>query len=291
MAEVRLDGSPLAYSTAVEAGVAEIGGDLRRARLARNQSIEDIARATKINSSNIRAIENDAFDKLPGGLFTRGFLRAFAREVGLDPDEIVARYRAEFELTAAAETADAAQSHDEPAPSVRPVVDIDGDAARSRQIQVLQLCIILLIVALYFTVTRKSTPPAQADVKPVAPPVVATSKQETPVATNGTVVPDPNGTVVPDLKPDQPLALELKPQGPCWIEATADGKRVFGKLMDAGQQETITVRDEVMLRIGDPGTFAFAINGVPGRPVGEAGRATWVRLDRQNFKTFLQPQP
>jgi len=283
VAELRLDGSPLACSTAVEAVVVEIGGDLRRARLARTQSIEDISRATKINSSLIRAIESDAFDRLPGGLFTRGFLRAYAREVGLDPDEIVARYRAEFEPTVASETADAAQPHDEPAPSVRPALDIDGDAARSRQIQVLQLCIILLIVALYFVVTRKSTPPAQADVKPVAPPVVAASKTETPVATNGTVVPDP--------KPDQPLALELRPQGPCWVEATADGKRVFGKLMDAGQHETISVRDEVMLRIGDPGTFAFAINGVPGRPVGEAGRPAWVRLDRQNFKTFLQPQP
>ena len=77
--------------------MAEIGGDLRRARIARKKSIEDISRATKINSLFVRAIESDAFDQLPGGLFTRGFLRAYAREVGLDPDEIVARYRAEFE--------------------------------------------------------------------------------------------------------------------------------------------------------------------------------------------------
>ncbi len=61
--------------------------------------------------------------------------------------------------------------------------------------------------------------------------------------------------------------------------------------MDAGQNETITVRDEVMLRVGDPGAFAFTIDGVPGRPVGEAGQPVWVRLDRQNYKTFLQPKP
>jgi cytoskeleton protein RodZ len=265
----------------VEASVTEIGGDLRRARIARKQSIEDISRATKINSSYVQAIENETFDRLPGGLFTRGFLRAYAREVGLNPDEIVARYRTEFEPVApTTETADTAQPHDEPIGSVRPAVDIEGDAARSRQIQILQLCIILLIVALYFAVSRKPRPPQQTDVKAVEP-VVATSKPETPVATNG--------TVTPDLKLDQPLALEFRPRGPCWIEATADGKRVFGKLMDAGQQETITARDEVMLRVGDPGAFAFAINGVPGRPVGEAGVPVWVRLDRQNYKTFLQP--
>jgi len=266
----------------MEASVAEIGGDLRRARIARKQSIEDISRATKINASLIRAIESDAFDRLPGGLFTRGFLRAYAREVRLDPDEVVARYRTEFEQLTAPEPADVAQPHDEQTSVVRPVVDIDGDAAHSRKIQILQLCIILLIVALYFAVTRRPSQHAQSDVKAVAPAVIP-SKPETPVATNG--------TVVPEQKPDGPLTVELRPQGPCWVEATADGKRVFGKLMDAGQHETITVRDDMMLRVGDPGAFAFTIDGVPGRTVGEAGHPAWVRINRQNYKTFLQPQP
>jgi cytoskeleton protein RodZ len=266
----------------VDASVAEIGGDLRRARIARKQSIEDISHATKINASFVRAIESDAFHQLPGGLFTRGFLRAYAREVGLDPDEIVARYRAEFEPMATAAAEPASQARDEQVAAVRTAVDIEGDTARSRQIQILQLCIILLIVALYFVVTRRPSQPAQSAAKPVAP-VVATSKPETPVATNGTVVPEP--------KPDQPLALELRPQGPCWVEATVDGKRMFGRLMDAGQHETITMRDDVMFRVGDPGAFAFTIDGVPARQVGEAGQPAWVRINRQNYKTFLKPQP
>jgi len=262
--------------------VAEIGGDLRRARIARKQSIEDISSATKINASLIRAIESEAFDRLPGGLFTRGFLRAYAREVGLDPDEVVARYRAEFEPAVASQAAEGAQPHEEQTTGVRPVIDIEEDTARSRKIQILQLCIILLIVALYFAVTRRPSQPAQSDVKTVAPPVAA-SKPETPVATKGTVAAD-------QQQPDKPLALELRPKGPCWIEATADGKRVFGKLMDAGQYETITVRGDVMLRVGDPGAFAFTIDGLPGRPVGDPGRPAWIRIDRQNYKTFLQPQ-
>ena len=261
--------------------MAEIGGDLRRARIARKQSIEDISRGTKINPSLVRAIESDAFDRLPGGLFTRGFLRAYAREVGLDPDEIVARYRAEFEPIATAEAEPAGQAHDEQAAPVRTAIDIEGDTARSRQIQILQLCIILLIVALYFAVTRRPSQPAQSDVKTVAP-AVAASKPETPVATNG--------TVVPEQKPDAPLSVEVRPTGPCWVEATADGTRVLGKLMDAGQLETFTVRDDVMLRVGDPGAFAFTIDGVPGRQVGEPGSPAWVRINRQNYKSFLKPQ-
>ena len=84
--------------------------------------------------------------------------------------------------------------------------------------------------------------------------------------------------------------MELRPQGPCWIEATADGERVVLRLMDAGQTASVTVHDTLILRVGDPGMFAFSIDGVPGRSLGEAGRPVTVRLDRQNYKTLLQEQ-
>jgi cytoskeleton protein RodZ len=275
-----LDGSPIACSTAMEASVAEIGGDLRRARIARKRSVEDIARATKINPTLVRALENEAFERLPGGLFTRGYLRAYAREVGLDPEEMVSRYRAEFEGVPA-ENEDVPPQPQAPAMvSARSGVAIEDDTARSRQIQLLQLCIILLVVALYFAVSRRPKPEAQTDVKPVAP-VAAFAKADKPVATNGTVVPEPA----------RPMTLELRPQGPCWIEATARGQRVFGNLMDAGQRATITINEDVTLRVGDPAAFGFAIDGVEGRSLGEAGRPVTVHIDRTNYKTFLKSQP
>jgi cytoskeleton protein RodZ len=270
----------------VEAAVAEIGADLRRARIARKKSIEDISRATKINSSLVRAIENEAFNTLPGGLFTRGFLRAYAREVGLDPEEVVGRYRAEFE--ALAPDAEAPAQPDAPLPaepvtSVRPHVSVvDEENTRSRQVQILQLCIVLLIVALYFAVSRRSAPAApeaQSDVKTFAP-VAATSTPETPVATNGTVVPDPA----------KPMTLELRPQGPCWVEVTADGQRLLGKLMDAGQRTTLTIDNSATMRVGDPGAFGFAIDGVEGRSLGTAGLPVTVQISRENYKTLLKSQ-
>ena len=48
-----------------------IGADLKNARLARQQSIEDVSRATKITKAVLQAIENDAFDRVPSGIFTR----------------------------------------------------------------------------------------------------------------------------------------------------------------------------------------------------------------------------
>ena len=107
----------------------DIGADLRNARQARRLSIEQIARVTKISPSVLRAIDRNDFDSVPGGLFTRGFLRAYAREVGLDPEEIVQLYRTEFEqpeIAVPTEDADADASdelairthrHDEPTES------------------------------------------------------------------------------------------------------------------------------------------------------------------------------
>src|SRR5258707_8298173 len=75
----------------------DIGGDLRRARTAQHLTLAEITHRTKINGSLLRAIEDNRFDRVPPGLFTRGYLRAYAREVALDPETIVERYRAEFE--------------------------------------------------------------------------------------------------------------------------------------------------------------------------------------------------
>ena len=71
-----------------------IGKFLRRARESRDMGVAEIARATRIPSSAIERIEADHFDDLPGEVFTRGFLKAYATAVGLAPDEVLARYTA-----------------------------------------------------------------------------------------------------------------------------------------------------------------------------------------------------
>jgi len=57
-------------------------------------SIGEVSRATRIPSQAIERIENDHFDDLPGEVFTRGFLKAYATAVGLSADDVLARYTA-----------------------------------------------------------------------------------------------------------------------------------------------------------------------------------------------------
>ncbi len=69
-----------------------LGRYLRGVREAHGMSVEEIARATRIPISSIERIEGDHFDDLPGEVFVRGFLKAYARAIHVSADEVLARY-------------------------------------------------------------------------------------------------------------------------------------------------------------------------------------------------------
>jgi len=74
----------------------DIGATLRDARERHGLSLESVSVKTKIRVDQLRALEDNAFERLPAGIFARGSIRAYAREVGLDSEQIVSSYRAEF---------------------------------------------------------------------------------------------------------------------------------------------------------------------------------------------------
>ncbi len=75
----------------------DIGACLRHAREARGMTLRDIAMTTKISTSALGAIERNDFGRLPGGVFRKAYVKAFAVEVGLSADELAREYRAQFE--------------------------------------------------------------------------------------------------------------------------------------------------------------------------------------------------
>jgi cytoskeleton protein RodZ len=68
-----------------------VGDTLRRTRLKRNLQLEEISNELKISTRILQAIENDEYDKLPGGVFAKSFVRQYARLLGLDEEEIALR--------------------------------------------------------------------------------------------------------------------------------------------------------------------------------------------------------
>lgn len=71
-----------------------VGQYLRRSRESRRMSVEEIARSTRVPMASVERIESDQFDELPGEVFVRGFLKSYARSLGLESDDVLARYTA-----------------------------------------------------------------------------------------------------------------------------------------------------------------------------------------------------
>ena len=69
-----------------------LGSYLREQRERRQMSAAELSRITRIPQASLEAIESDRFDELPGEVFVRGFLKAYAQAVTLIPADVLARY-------------------------------------------------------------------------------------------------------------------------------------------------------------------------------------------------------
>lgn len=72
-----------------------LGAYLQAVREHRGDTLPDLAETTRIRVSHLKAIEADAFDGLPSRPFAIGYVRAYARELGLDAEAAVARFKRE----------------------------------------------------------------------------------------------------------------------------------------------------------------------------------------------------
>src|SRR5579859_3048777 len=72
--------------------MGQFGNKFRQAREKKNLSLDDVSNVTKISSRMLKAIEEEHFDQLPGGVFNKGFIRAYAKHLGLNDEEAVNEY-------------------------------------------------------------------------------------------------------------------------------------------------------------------------------------------------------
>jgi cytoskeletal protein RodZ len=111
----------------------DFGTMMKRARETRGISLRQIADVTRISISALEALERNDISRLPGGLFSRAFVRSYATEVGLDPEQTVRDFIAQF-------------PHDSVTAGSPHVPHEDHEALESRR-QVAQITVQLVAVA------------------------------------------------------------------------------------------------------------------------------------------------
>src|SRR5256885_17079387 len=83
-----------ASAESLRADATAFGERLKRERELRSITLDEIANSTKIGTRMLHALEDEEFSKLPGGIFNKGFVRAYARYLGLDEEQAVVDYLA-----------------------------------------------------------------------------------------------------------------------------------------------------------------------------------------------------
>jgi cytoskeletal protein RodZ len=260
--------------------MADFGAGLKQAREANGVSLREISAATKISMGALEALERDDFSRLPGGIFSRAFVRAYAQHAGLDPDQTVDRFL------------QALEQYERDAAKAAPRREVTADdraflARQQRAARILRasaLTMVVLVVGALlmwrFLPTHRA-PAAPENPSPpasVAPPVVP------PVAAPAKAAPAPDVSAPASDR----LAFAIEASGPCWVQVTSDGSVVLSKILQAGERQTFQADREVYLQIGNAGVLSWTINGQAAKSLGNPGQAAYVRVTRDNYRQFVQ---
>lgn len=197
-----------------------LGEKLRQAREARDISISEVAEQTRISPSYIESIENDDYRPLPGGIFNKGFVKSYAKVVGIDETEALADYA---RLIAEQE---GSQYVDEPK-TYRPEVLTDDRRSSSLLLTVIFAVVILGLMTwgILSLVNYIKENPLQATL-----PTLSNTNNSTNSDTNSntntntnTIAENPTPSNVPSMSN---LKVEFKTSGdPISLASVSDGKK------------------------------------------------------------------
>ena len=254
MVDERKPGDASGRHRTADRRIGDFGSRLREARERKGVSLREIANATKISVRALEALERNDISHLPGGIFSRSFVRAYAAEAGLNPDETVDDFVRQFPHDSVI-AGHAASVH---------VDDTDDESNRRTARVVLRLIGVSVPVAalvLYFGVANRRAPSVEAE------PVAASATRAEAIAGR--------------------VDVEVTALRACLLTAGVDGQPLVDTRLDAGGRQSFNARTELTLTVSDPSAIELMINGLRGRSLGAEGVMTTVRLTPDNYKNFV----
>ena len=256
-----------------------LGEKLRQAREERDISISEVAEQTRISPHYIEAIENDDYSPLPGGIFNKGFIKSFAKFVGLDEEEALQDYSRQL----------AQQNEGQPEPDTktyRPEVLTD-DRSRSLLPTLIFAAIILGlmtwgVLALVWYIQDQQNQPATAN----------SNTANNAVNANASNASSENTNTAQSIPAVNEINVEFKPLAePISLEATVDGKKQSATVTPDAPQ-TYTGKQNVRLRYykGFADKVQLTVNGkqVTPPPAPARGNGIEFEINKENIVQILQ---
>lgn len=224
-----------------------IGEHLKRVRKTCGYSLDDVAHVTRINLRYLESIENDEFSRLPGETFLQGFLRSYARFLGIDEQEIIRKFKERKGLDAP--TVDTRRIDEDRGerPSITPknikvILPLTGGV------------ILLLLIIIFFGGGRETSS-------------IQNSKEMEEVRVEPAEV-KPGQVVQPAAVP---VSLKLKAKELTWIRTNIDEKEMKEILLRPGEEVSWKGEKKVTMTLGNAGGVEVEIEGKKQEPFGKSG--------------------
>jgi cytoskeleton protein RodZ len=236
------------------------GEELRRERQIREISLEEISSATKISVRLLTALEKGDVGRLPAPAFTRGFIRAYAIHLGIDPEEKVNAYLADL----AGETPEAAAPK-----KARPRSRFWRGRRGTASMIVAGVAGFLVVLGFIASPQRHDRKPKPSVVPPRLAPVsfknVDVSNEPTPVIQNAAAVSPASRPAVGGI------SMTLQFDEDSWAKIDADGRTVLSGLVRRGEIRKLEAREGFRVTLGNAGGVRVSVDGRPLEPLGGAG--------------------
>jgi cytoskeleton protein RodZ len=261
--------------------MTNFGASFKKARESKGISLDQIAMDTRISTRFLRAIENEEFHLLPGGIFNRGFVRAYAERVGLDPDQAVGDYE---RLSGVRDSAEV------------PAVGNALPNKSNRLLYPIAAGLLVIVIAIFYIVNRDAGQAAQtvspadaspATVQPAPQAAPETSPKPEPIPATSPPPAPPEPEPLPAPKP-QALTIDIEAREATWIKVTADGSSVTaGEILQPGMTRKFTAQASIDLSVGNAGGLSVKINDQTVKPLGKSGQVRMFKITPSNLKDFI----
>jgi cytoskeletal protein RodZ len=266
--------------------MTEFGARFKKARESLGVSLNQIAVETRISTRFLLAIENEEFRNLPGGIFNRGFIRAYAQRVGIDADQAVADYERLVQAGGDEPSLLSADPHSQP--------------KNPRHLYTVAIGALLLLIGIFYVVTRNANTtsvtagrvPVETPAQPTPPPTPtpeATATENTPAIAPETK-PTESAVSAPALSAPVthgPLVLEVAVHEKAWIKVSADGSTVLNEELQPGATRTVTAQNSISIRTGNAGGLSLKLNDKAVRPLGRSGDVRDLTITTENAAQII----
>jgi cytoskeletal protein RodZ len=248
------------------------GERLKRERELREVTLKEITSATRIGPRFLEALENEEWEKLPGGVFNRGFVRSVARYLGLDEESFLAEY-------------DLAHGPAIPHVTDRPAAR--HFTSRPKWIPFVAFFVVALILlglvtggiyAWRFYAARRAAKQSPASSLP-AP------AKEVPPGHHAATSEMASGTVsASHTPPARPLDLYVSLSSSTRLRILADGKVVVDAEVPPGDNRHYPANEEFLITAADSSAVLLELNGQAMLPLGAPGASGTMTLSRKDLR-------